>query len=159
MPKRALRRGDGTSRTPSPYRSRSKACTPCRGRRPRRPAAGTLGSAPGIRGAMRASRPTQDFGLSAISSLPRRAGCPQPAAGTLGSAPGIRGAMRASRPTQRPTFRATTVLVHELWEPTKSPGTDYCGARVNNFYNSTMVLSSISALPSLTVSVPPRAFG
>ena len=80
---KALRRGDGTSRTPSPYRSRPKPCTPCRGRRPRRPAADTIV----YRFCLRNSR--RDEGIAPyarfriernIFPLLRRAGCPQPAA-------------------------------------------------------------------------------
>ncbi len=54
---------DGTSRTRSPT-GRDRERAPCRGRRPRRPAVGTTGSASGIRGAMRASRPTRSFSVA-----------------------------------------------------------------------------------------------
>ncbi len=81
---RALRRGDGTSRTPSPT-GRGWKRTPCRGRRPRRPAADTIV----YRFCLRNSR--RDEGIAPyarfriernIFPLLRRAGCPHPAAGT-----------------------------------------------------------------------------
>ena len=81
---RALRRGGGTSGG-RPLQAEAGNAHPCRGRRPRRPAVGTIDSASGIRGAMhpqgvcrirkaakpptaalRALRPAQDLGLGAM---------------------------------------------------------------------------------------------